>query len=54
MTCKTPCFFQLPVICPVSTIVKQRKLHGNVCFEVSWQNMGGIQMSIVPADLLER
>ncbi|KAH7669465.1 XPG/Rad2 endonuclease protein [Dioscorea alata] len=46
-------FHKLPVTCPVSTIVKQRKLQGQVCFEVSWQNMDGIQASIVPADLLE-
>ncbi|KAM0942088.1 putative spleen exonuclease [Dioscorea sansibarensis] len=46
-------FPELPVICPVSTIVKQRKLHGKLCFEVSWHRMDGIQTSIVPADLLE-
>ncbi|KAJ0966714.1 hypothetical protein J5N97_023631 [Dioscorea zingiberensis] len=46
-------FHKLPVICPVSAIVKQRKVQGKICFEVLWQNMDGIQTSIVPADLLE-
>jgi len=44
----------MPVPCPVSAIVKQRKVQGRDYFEVSWQEMEGLQTSIVPADLMER
>ncbi|XP_020577147.1 flap endonuclease GEN-like 2 [Phalaenopsis equestris] len=44
---------KMPVPCPVTAIVKQRKLQGRECFEVSWQDMYGLQTSIVSADLIE-
>ena len=47
-------YLQMPVPCPVSAIVKQRKVQGRDYFEVSWQEMEGLQTSIVPADLMER
>ncbi|KAI0509987.1 hypothetical protein KFK09_010587 [Dendrobium nobile] len=43
---------KIPVPCPVTAIVKQRKLQGKECFEVSWQDMEGLQTSIVSADLI--
>lgn len=45
---------QLPVKCPVSSIVKQRKVLGRDYFEVSWEGMDGLETSAVPADLVER
>ncbi|CAK8569375.1 unnamed protein product [Lathyrus sativus] len=44
---------EIPVKCPVSEIIKSRKLHGRECFEVSWEDMDGLETSIVPADLIE-
>lgn len=44
----------MPVKCPISSIVKQRKLQGRDCFEVSWEEMHGLKSSVVPADLVER
>ncbi|XP_068639770.1 single-strand DNA endonuclease 1 [Aristolochia californica] len=43
---------KMPVACPVSAIVKSRKLQGKEYFEVSWDRMDGLQTSIVPADLV--
>lgn len=45
---------QVPVNCPVSGIVKHRKVQGNDCYEVSWKNIDGLDSSVVPADLLRR
>ncbi|EYU25081.1 hypothetical protein ABFS82_06G035100 [Erythranthe guttata] len=44
---------EMPVECPVSSIVKQRKSLGRDYFEVSWQGMDGLQSSAIPADLVE-
>ncbi|CAA0836599.1 Flap endonuclease GEN-like 2 [Striga hermonthica] len=44
---------EMPVKCPVSSIVKQRKVQGRDYFEVSWEKMDGLDSSIVPADLVE-
>lgn len=44
----------MPVKCPISSILKQRKLQGKDCFEVSWEEMHGLKASTVPADLIER
>lgn len=44
----------MPVKCPISSIVKQRKLQGRDCFEVSWEEMHGLKSSVVPVDLVER
>ncbi|PKA58828.1 Flap endonuclease GEN-like 2 [Apostasia shenzhenica] len=43
----------LPVPCPVSAIVKLRKVRGRECFEVSWHAMDGLQSSVVSADLVK-
>ncbi|XP_071929516.1 single-strand DNA endonuclease 1-like [Coffea arabica] len=45
---------EMPVKCPISSIIKQRKLQGRDCFEVSWEEMHGLNASVVPADLVER
>uniref|UniRef100_A0A0A9CI19 Single-strand DNA endonuclease 1 chromo domain-containing protein n=1 Tax=Arundo donax TaxID=35708 RepID=A0A0A9CI19_ARUDO len=47
-----PLLSQIPVPCPVSEIVKQRKVHGNEYYEVSWRNIDGLQVSVVPGDLV--
>ncbi|KAG7013227.1 Flap endonuclease GEN-like 2 [Cucurbita argyrosperma subsp. argyrosperma] len=44
---------EVPVSCPVSGIVKHRKVQGNECYEVSWKNLDGLSSSVVPADLLQ-
>ncbi|XP_010940441.2 single-strand DNA endonuclease 1 isoform X1 [Elaeis guineensis] len=44
---------EIPVPCPVSAIVKQRKVQGRECYEVSWHNIDGLKTSIVPVDLIE-
>ncbi|XP_022764851.1 flap endonuclease GEN-like 2 isoform X2 [Durio zibethinus] len=44
---------QVPVKCPVSAIIKRRKVHGRECFEVSWEEFVGIKTSVVSADLIE-
>ncbi|KAL1217301.1 Single-strand DNA endonuclease 1 [Cardamine amara subsp. amara] len=43
-----------PDKCPVSEIIKTRKLQGRECYEVSWNDLQGLETSIVPADLVER
>ncbi|CAH8295234.1 unnamed protein product [Eruca vesicaria subsp. sativa] len=40
--------------CPVSEIIKTRKVQGRESFEVSWNDLEGLETSIVPADLVER
>lgn len=45
---------QIPVKCPVSEIIKSRRVQGRECYEVSWEGMDGLETSIVPADLIER
>ncbi|KAG8638417.1 hypothetical protein MANES_14G026700v8 [Manihot esculenta] len=49
-----PPLCKMPVKCPVSAIVKQRKVQGRECFEVLWEGVYGLETSIVPADLIER
>ncbi|GLU21081.1 hypothetical protein SLE2022_372440 [Rubroshorea leprosula] len=44
---------EIPVKCPVSAIIKRRKVQGKDCFEVSWEEIDGLKTSIVPADLVE-
>ncbi|KAG9441120.1 hypothetical protein H6P81_016974 [Aristolochia fimbriata] len=44
---------KMPISCPVSAIVKSRKLQGREYFEVSWDSMEGLQTSTVPADLVQ-
>uniref|UniRef100_A0A0E0LQA3 XPG-I domain-containing protein n=1 Tax=Oryza punctata TaxID=4537 RepID=A0A0E0LQA3_ORYPU len=47
-----PLLSEIPVPCPVLAIVKQRKVHRNECYEVSWRNIDGLQVSVVPGDLV--
>ncbi|WCJ36631.1 Single-strand DNA endonuclease 1 [Euphorbia peplus] len=44
---------KMPVTCPVSSIIKPRKLLGRDFFEVQWEGLEGLETSIVPADLVE-
>ncbi|KAG9142433.1 hypothetical protein Leryth_018212 [Lithospermum erythrorhizon] len=44
---------EMQIKCPVSSIVKQRKVQGRDCFEVLWEAVSGLKTSIVPADLIE-
>ncbi|KAI4351765.1 hypothetical protein L6164_006087 [Bauhinia variegata] len=44
---------EIPVKCPVSEIIKRRKVQGREYYEVSWKEMHGLKTSIVPANLLE-
>lgn len=44
---------KMPVRCPISDIIKHRKIQGKECFEVSWEKIDGLKTSIVPADLIE-
>ncbi|RDY02709.1 Flap endonuclease GEN-like 2, partial [Mucuna pruriens] len=44
---------EIPVKCPVSEIIKSRRIQGRECYEVSWEGMDGLETSIVPADLIE-
>ncbi|XP_019464972.1 PREDICTED: flap endonuclease GEN-like 2 isoform X2 [Lupinus angustifolius] len=48
-----PPLHQIPVKCPVSEIIKTRKVQGKECYEVSWEEMDGLETSIVPAHLLQ-
>ncbi|VVB05001.1 unnamed protein product [Arabis nemorensis] len=45
---------KMPEKCPVSEIIKTRKVQGRESFEVSWNDLEGLETSIVPADLVER
>ncbi|CAM8903436.1 unnamed protein product [Rhodiola kirilowii] len=44
---------EMPVKCSVSNIIKQRKLHGEEYFEVSWNDFHGLESAVVPADLIK-
>ncbi|GMI75516.1 hypothetical protein like AT3G48900 [Hibiscus trionum] len=44
---------EVPVKCPVSAIIKRRKVHGRECFEVAWEEFYGVKSSVVYADLVE-
>lgn len=44
----------MPDKCPVSEIIKTRKVQGQECYEVLWNDLEGLETSIVPADLVER
>ncbi|KAK8335383.1 hypothetical protein V6Z12_A09G050600 [Gossypium hirsutum] len=44
---------EVPVKCPVSAIIKRRKVHGRECFEVLWEELYRIKSSVVPSDLVE-
>lgn len=44
---------KMPVRCPVSKIIKHRKVQGRDCYEVSWEELDGLKTSIVPVDLVE-
>ncbi|KAJ4773706.1 Flap endonuclease 1 [Rhynchospora pubera] len=43
----------IPVPCPVSAIVKPRKVQGEEYYEVSWLNIEGSKVSSVPAALIQ-
>ncbi|KAJ0099996.1 hypothetical protein Patl1_20106 [Pistacia atlantica] len=43
----------MPVKCPVTAIIKPRKVQGTECFEVSWQESYGLKSSVVPAELIQ-
>ncbi|KAK9291351.1 hypothetical protein L1049_019297 [Liquidambar formosana] len=45
---------EMPVKCPISGIIKHRKVQGRECFEVAWEDLDGLKSSVVPADLIER
>ncbi|KAL6659608.1 hypothetical protein ACP70R_003648 [Stipagrostis hirtigluma subsp. patula] len=47
-----PLLSEIPVPCPVLAIVKQRKVQGSEYYEVSWRNIDGLQVSVVPGDLV--
>ncbi|PUZ49723.1 hypothetical protein GQ55_6G001800 [Panicum hallii var. hallii] len=47
-----PSLNEIPVPCPVLAILKQRKVQGNEYYEVSWRNIDGLQVSVVPGDLV--
>ncbi|KAJ4806177.1 Flap endonuclease 1 [Rhynchospora pubera] len=44
---------KIPVPCPVSAIVKPRKVQGEEYYEVSWLNIEGSKVSSVPAALIQ-
>lgn len=44
----------MPVKCPISEVLKQRRVQGRESLEVSWQDFDGLKSSVVPADLVER
>ncbi|VFQ64104.1 unnamed protein product [Cuscuta campestris] len=44
---------EMPIKCPVSSIVKERKAQGKDYFEVSWEAVQGLETSTVPADLVQ-
>lgn len=47
-----PSLNEIPVPCPVLAIVKQRKVQGSEYYEVSWRNIDGLQVSVVPGELV--
>ncbi|XP_044468953.1 single-strand DNA endonuclease 1 isoform X2 [Mangifera indica] len=44
---------KMPVKCPVTGIIKPRRVRGTECFEVSWEESYGLKSSVVPAELIE-
>ncbi|KAI4320022.1 hypothetical protein MLD38_033549 [Melastoma candidum] len=44
---------QIPVKCPVSRVIKPRKVHGVACYEVSWDHWVCLGSSVILADLLK-
>ncbi|MED6180928.1 hypothetical protein PIB30_014483 [Stylosanthes scabra] len=48
-----PPLHEIAVKCPVSEIVKNRRVQGRECYEVSWEKMDGLETSVVPADLIK-
>ncbi|RZC72980.1 hypothetical protein C5167_048460 [Papaver somniferum] len=44
---------EMPVPCPISSIIKQRKVQGSDCYEVAWEHLDGLKTSVVSADLIE-
>ncbi|KAK9665521.1 hypothetical protein RND81_14G117600 [Saponaria officinalis] len=48
-----PPLHMMPVKCPISEVVKHRRVQGTDCFEVSWEEFDGLKSSIVPAYLVE-
>ncbi|KAK3220755.1 hypothetical protein Dsin_014725 [Dipteronia sinensis] len=44
---------KIPVKCPIKEIIKRRKFQGRECFEVSWEELDGLETSVVPGDLIE-
>ncbi|KAK2653826.1 hypothetical protein Ddye_013682 [Dipteronia dyeriana] len=44
---------KIPIKCPVKEIIKRRKFQGRECFEVSWEELDGLETSVVPGDLIE-
>uniref|UniRef100_A0A2P2K2K9 Flap endonuclease GEN-like 2 n=1 Tax=Rhizophora mucronata TaxID=61149 RepID=A0A2P2K2K9_RHIMU len=48
-----PSPYEMPVKCPVSEIIKTRKVQGRECFELLWEGLDGLKTCILPADLIE-
>lgn len=44
----------MPIKCPISEVLKRRRVQGREYFEVSWVEFDGLKTSIVSADLVER
>ncbi|KAF6149006.1 hypothetical protein GIB67_009625 [Kingdonia uniflora] len=44
---------KMPVMCPISAIIKSRKAQGKECFEVAWKDFDGLKSSVVHAELVE-
>ncbi|XP_062152570.1 single-strand DNA endonuclease 1 isoform X2 [Alnus glutinosa] len=44
---------KMPVKCPLARIIKHRRAQGRDCYEVSWENLDGIETSIVPSELVQ-
>ncbi|KAK0595184.1 hypothetical protein LWI29_004321 [Acer saccharum] len=44
---------KIPVKCPIKEIIKRRKFQGKECFEVLWEELNGLETSMVPGDLIE-
>ncbi|KAK9292587.1 hypothetical protein L1049_020561 [Liquidambar formosana] len=38
---------QMPVKCPISGIIKHRKVQGRECFEVSWEELDGLKVKVL-------
>ncbi|KAH9607483.1 hypothetical protein KSS87_019380, partial [Heliosperma pusillum] len=44
---------EMPVKCPISEVLKHRRIKCVDCFEVSWEDLDGLKSSVVPADLVK-